>query len=109
MFSLFGVKSDDKDIRAVLDIGTSKAVCLIGCEEPGLGVRIIGSGQAPIEGVKYGAVVDLERAQKGIREAVRRAEKKSGVAVRSVSVNVSSRSLSSVSYTHLTLPTILLV
>ena len=95
MFSLFGVKSDDKDIRAVLDIGTSKAVCLIGCEEPGLGVRIIGSGQAPIEGVKYGAVVDLERAQKGIREAVRRAEKKSGVAVRSVSVNVSSRSLSS--------------
>ena len=95
MFSLFGVKSDDKNIRAVLDIGTSKAVCLIGCEEPGLGVRVIGSGQAPIEGVKYGAVVDLERAQKGIREAVRRAEKKSGVAVRSVSVNVSSRSLSS--------------
>lgn len=95
MFSLFGAKSDDKDIRAVLDIGTSKAVCLIGCEEPSLGVRIIGSGQAPIEGVKYGAVVDLELAEKGIREAVRRAEKKSGVAVRSVTVNVSSRSLTS--------------
>ena len=95
MFSLFGARSEDKDIRAVLDIGTSKAVCLIGCEEPGLGVRILGSGQAPIEGVKAGAVIDLERAQRGIREAVRRAEKKSGVAVRSVSVNVSSRSLMS--------------
>lgn len=95
MFSFLGAKSDDKDIRAVLDIGTTKAVCLIGCEEPGIGVRIMGAGQAPIEGVKYGAVVDLERAQKGIREAVRRAEKKSGVAVRSVSVNVSSRSLAS--------------
>ena len=95
MFSLFGASSDEKDIRAVLDIGTSKAVCLIGCEEPGLGVRIIGSGQAPVEGLKAGAVVDLEKAKTGIREAVRRAEKKSGVAVRSVSVNVSSRSLTS--------------
>ena len=95
MFSFFGASSDEKDIRAVLDIGTSKAVCMIGCEEPGLGVRVIGSGQAPVEGVKAGAIVDLERAKTGIREAVRRAEKKSGVAVRSVSVNVSSRSLTS--------------
>lgn len=95
MFSFLGASSDEKLIRAVLDIGTSKAVCLIGKEEPGLGLRIIGSGQAAIEGVKSGAVVDLEKAKVGIRSAVRRAEKKSGVAVRSVSVNVSSRSLSS--------------
>ena len=95
MFSIFGARSDEKDIRAVLDIGTSKAVCLIGCEEPGLGVRILGSGQAPIEGVKAGSVIDLDRAERGISSAVRRAEKMSGVAVRSVSVNVSSRSLSS--------------
>ncbi|MEP6342870.1 MAG: cell division protein FtsA [Maricaulaceae bacterium] len=95
MFSIFGPPSDERDIRAVLDIGTSKAVCLIGCKEPGLGVRILGSGQAPIDGVKAGAVIDLERAEQGISNAVRRAERMSGVAVRSVSVNVSSRSLSS--------------
>ena len=95
MLSIFGANSDEKDIRAVLDIGTSKAVCLIGREEPGLGVRILGSGQARIEGVKAGAVIDLDRAARGISSAVRRAEKMSGVAVRSVSVNVSSRSLSS--------------
>ena len=95
MLSIFGTNSDEKDIRAVLDIGTSKAVCLIGCEEPGLGVRILGSGQAPIEGVKAGAVIDLERAERGISNAVRRAERMSGVAVRSVSVNVSGRSLTS--------------
>ena len=95
MFSIFGANSDEKDIRAVLDIGTSKAVCLIGREEPGLGVRILGSGQARVEGVKAGAVIDLDRAARGISSAVRRAEKMSGVAVRSVSVNVSSRSLSS--------------
>lgn len=95
MISVFGASNDEKDIRAVLDIGTSKAVCLIGHEEPGLGMRIIGSGQAPIEGLKAGAVIDLVKAETGIREAVRRAEKKSGVAVRSVGVNVSTRSLTS--------------
>lgn len=95
MFSFLGAKTDEKQIRAVLDIGTSKAVCLIGQEEPGLGVKVIGSGQAAVEGVKFGAVVDLEKAQQGIRQAIRRAEKKSGLAVRSVAVNVSSRSLES--------------
>jgi len=95
MLSVFGVSNDERDIRAVLDIGTSKAVCLIGHEEPELGMRIIGSGQASIEGIKAGAVIDMERAETGIREAVRRAEKKSGVAVRSVGVNVSTRSLTS--------------
>ena len=95
MFSIFGASNDEKDIRAVLDIGTSKAVCLIGHEEPGLGMRIIGSGQAQVEGLKAGAVIDLVKAETGIREAVRRAEKKSGVAVRSVGVNVSTRSLTS--------------
>ncbi len=95
MLSVFGASNDEKDIRAVLDIGTSKAVCLIGHEDAKLGMRIIGSGQAPIEGIKAGAVIDMVKAEAGIRKAVRRAEKKSGVAVRSVGVNVSTRSLTS--------------
>jgi len=46
-------------------------------------------------GVKTGAVIDMAAAEDSIRSAVQKAEREAGVAVQSVAVNVSTRSLRS--------------
>jgi len=87
---------------AVLDIGSSKVVCLIGQREPSFGVKLIGSGFGVSAGLKGGAVVDMEAAEAGIRTAVEKAERAAGVTVQSVCVNVALRSLRS---QHMTVQT----
>ena len=93
MFSS-GVKRKSETL-AVLDIGSSKVVCLIGRREPNFGVRLIGSGFGVSAGLKNGAVVDMEAAEHGIRTAVEKAERAAGVTVQGVAVNVALRSLRS--------------
>jgi len=90
------------DTQAVLDIGSSKVVCLIGQSDPNIGVKLIGSGFGVSAGLKSGAVVDMEAVEHGIRTAVEKAEREAKVPVRSVAVNVSVRSLRS---EHLTVQT----
>lgn len=80
------------DTVAVLDIGTSKIVCMIGQIEPNFGVRLLGSGFGPSAGIKSGAVVDMDAVEACIRSAVGNAEREAGVAVHTVSVNVATRS-----------------
>ena len=93
---MFGTGVNRKaETIAVLDIGSSKVVCLIGRREPNFGVRLIGSGFGVSAGVKNGAVIDMEAAEAGIRTAVEKAERAAGVTVQTVSVNVALRSLRS--------------
>lgn len=80
---------------AVLDLGTSKTVCLIGERDANFGIRILGSGVSESRGLKAGAVIDMTEAENAIRSAVQKAERAAGVAVQSVCVNVSTRSLNS--------------
>jgi len=87
---------------AVLDIGSSKVVCLIGQSDPNMGVKLIGSGFGVSSGMKSGAVVDMDSMENGIRTAVEKAEREAGVVVQSVAVNVALRSLKS---EHLTVQT----
>lgn len=90
------------DTHAVLDIGSSKVVCLIGQSDPNMGVKLVGSGFGVSAGLKSGAVVDMEAVAHGIRTAVEKAEREAGVAVQSVSVNVATRSMKS---EHITVQT----
>lgn len=83
------------DTVCVLDIGSSKVACLIGRQEPGLGIKLLGCGTSVSGGVKSGAVVDLDAAEIGIRKAVEKAERAAGVSVHGVIVNVGLRSLAS--------------
>ena len=85
--------SGSSDFFGVLDIGTSKTVCLI-VQRPKAGgapwrrqsVRVVGVGCAPTHGVKAGVVVDVDGAGQGVREAVTRAEQVAQVAVEDVYV-----------------------
>lgn len=83
------------EIVAILDVGSSKVVCFIGREEPGVGVRTLGAGVHVSAGLKGGAVVDMHAAENAIRHAVEKAERMAGLAISSVIVNVSTRSLRS--------------
>ena len=86
-------------ILSVLDIGTSKIVCLIARLLPMESsdtlrgrthrARILGIGHQRSRGIKSGAVVDMEEAEQAIRHAVDAAERMAGVQVESVIVNAS--------------------
>lgn len=72
-----------------LDIGTTKITTVIGEMNPNGVVDIIGEGTVPSEGIKRGAVVNLERTIHAIRQSVAAAERVSGVRVSRAYVSVS--------------------
>ncbi len=90
---------------SVLDIGTSKVVCLIAellpveASERLRGrthlARIIGIGHQRSLGLKGGAIVDLDGAERSIRQAVDAAERMAKVEVQSCIVNLTGGRLGS--------------
>ena len=92
-------------ILSVLDIGTSKIVCLIARLQPIESsemlrgrthrCRILGIGHQRSRGIKSGTVVDMEAAEGAIRLAVDAAERMAGVQVQSVIVNMTGGKLAS--------------
>ena len=98
--------SDRKSaILSVLDVGTSKIVCLIARLDPGSAsqslrgrthrCRILGIGHQRSRGIKGGAVVDMDAAEEAIRLAVDAAERMAGVEVESVIINATGGRLGS--------------
>jgi cell division protein FtsA len=85
-------------ILSVLDIGTSKVVCIVAELQPVEMLeslrgrthlaRIIGIGHQRSMGLKGGAVVDLDAAESAIRQAVHAAERMAKVEIQSVIVNI---------------------
>lgn len=87
-------KQTDRMLLAALDIGSSKTTCFIGrsCEDHGF--EIVGVGHKPSVGIKNGAIIDLDAAEKVIRQTVHAAENMAadtmrGYPLREVVVNVS--------------------
>ena len=95
-------------IISVLDVGTSKVVCLIARLDPVAEsdllrgrthrAQIIGIGHQRARGLKAGAVVDLEAAEMSIRQAVDAAERMARVEIRSVIVSMTGGRLGSRSF-----------
>jgi cell division protein FtsA len=72
-------------VYAGLDIGTTKITAIVAePEEDGEGIRVIGVGTAPSDGLKRGVVVNLEKTTRSIQYAVQEAERMSGRTIRSV-------------------------
>jgi cell division protein FtsA len=72
----------------VLDIGSTKIVCLIGRTESDGRLRVLGFGWHKGKGVRGGGIVDLEEAERAIRAAVGQAEDMADTTLRSVIVNL---------------------
>ncbi|MDJ0387399.1 cell division protein FtsA [Roseomonas sp. E05] len=73
----------------VLDIGSSKIVCLIARIEGDGQARILGCGWQRARGIKGGNVVDLQEAEQCIRAAVAQAEEAAEIKLSHAIVNLS--------------------
>jgi cell division protein FtsA len=73
-----------------LDVGTTKISCLIARLTASNTLRVIGVGHQSSNGLKGGALVDLEAAEERIRATVDAAERMAGERIRHVIVNVSA-------------------
>ena len=74
----------------VLDIGTTKVVCIIARVESDLSTRVIGFGWQKGRGIRGGGIMDIEDAERAIRAAVGQAEEEAGTRLRAVTVNLSA-------------------
>jgi cell division protein FtsA len=96
-------------VVSVLDIGSTKVVCMIARLTPRAesqvlpgrthNIEIIGIGHQRSRGVKSGVVADLDAAESVVRLAVDAAERMAGLTVDSLIVNVSAGRLASDVYT----------
>ncbi len=94
-----GKTPEAASIIAALDIGSSKITCLIGEVMPAPKhhagghdkplIKVLGVGHQASHGVRSGAVVDLDAAEKAIRLAVDAAERMAERTISEVYVNVS--------------------
>ena len=74
---------------AALDIGSSKICCLIARADDPAAIKVIGFGHTSSQGVRAGAIVNIEDAEAAIANAVHAAEQMAGVNAHDVFVNVS--------------------
>lgn len=72
---------------AVLDIGSTKIVCLIGRAEPG-NLRVVGASLRESQGMRTGTVTGLEQIEEAIGEAVAAAENMADTRIQNVLVSV---------------------
>ncbi|MDO3409214.1 cell division protein FtsA [Saccharibacillus sp. CPCC 101409] len=78
----------NNDIIVSLDIGTSKVRAIIGEMNNG-SFNIIGVGSADSEGIRKGAIVDVDQTVQSIRDAVEHAERMVGIQIAEVYVGIS--------------------
>ncbi|WP_168120693.1 cell division protein FtsA [Paenibacillus sp. HB172176] len=75
------------DIIVSLDIGTSKVRAIIGEMNNGA-INIIGVGSADSEGIRKGAIVDIDQTVQSIRNAIEHAERMVGIQISDVYVGI---------------------
>jgi cell division protein FtsA len=75
-------------VIAGLDVGSSQVTTVLGRKTPD-GVEILGMGECPTEGMRRGAVVNVDATVKSIRQSVTEAERMTGLTVETVFVGIS--------------------
>ena len=84
-----------RDVVGLLDVGSSKVVCIIAALDPSAprgsleAARVIGIGQHISRGIKSGVITNLEAAEEAILGAVSAAEDMAGLRLESVIVSIS--------------------
>ena len=84
-------------IYAGLDIGTNKVRLVVGESMPNGSLKILGLGEADSHGIKKGEIVDSQKIQPYIKEALLMAEETSGVDIHQVYVSISGSPILGVS------------
>ncbi|MCB9135236.1 MAG: cell division protein FtsA [Anaerolineales bacterium] len=84
----------DDSVIVGIDVGTTKVCALVGRVEERDRLRILGLGVEPSRGIRKGAVVDLASAAQTIRHAVDKAERTSGLEIKSALVSLAGAQIS---------------
>ena len=84
-----------RNVLSSIDVGTTKICTTVADVDEAGGIRIIGVGIAPSEGLHKGLVVNINEARESIRESVRKAEHTSGQKLESAYVGVTGRHVTS--------------
>ena len=83
----------NNNIISVLDIGTSKIVCLIARCSNEHDIEVLGHGHQFSEGVRAGVITDIDLAEESVRVAVASAEETAQINIENIVVNVSGSHL----------------
>jgi cell division protein FtsA len=78
-----------------LDLGTSKVACVVGEADDSGNIAVIGVGEVPSDGLRKGAVVNIEKTVAAITAAAASAERMAGVRFESVVVSLAGSHLAS--------------
>jgi cell division protein FtsA len=84
-----------RSIITSIDVGTTKVCTTIADMDDGGGIRVVGVGIAPSEGLHKGLVVNIGEARDSVRESVKKAEQASGCKVESAYIGVTGRHVTS--------------
>ncbi len=84
-----------RSIITSIDVGTTKVCTTIADMDDGGGIRVVGVGISPSEGLHKGLVVNIGEARDSVRESVKKAEQASGCKVESAYIGVTGRHVSS--------------
>lgn len=80
-------------VVSILDIGSTKVVCLIARISYAGKIEIIGIGHNGSQGIKAGRITDIKAAEISIVQAVEAAEKMAGERIKKVYLSISSNNL----------------
>ncbi|OGO39837.1 MAG: cell division protein FtsA [Chloroflexi bacterium RBG_16_57_8] len=79
-----------------IDVGTTKVCTIMGDVDTEGGLRVLGVGIGPSQGLQKGLVVNVNEAKEAIRESIKKAERTAGYKMESAYIGVTGRHISSV-------------
>lgn len=77
-----------KNVTAAIEFGTSKIICVIGCEKSIGRFEVLGSGEAKYEGLKNGRWLKSSNVEEAVAKALELAEKKARKRIKEIFVGV---------------------
>ncbi len=80
---------------AAIDVGTTKVCTIMGTVDSASGLRVLGVGIAPSQGLEKALVANVAKAKESIRQSVKRAEMMAGYRLDSAYIGVTGRHINS--------------
>ena len=87
------MQNNSSGLLVGIDIGTSRVRVVVGQKDSEGNYSIIGVGEAPVTGMRKGAVVDLNGPAKAVDEALAQAERMCGLEVHQAAFNVNGSTI----------------
>ncbi|MCX7954160.1 MAG: cell division protein FtsA [Bacteroidales bacterium] len=82
-------------IISVIDIGTTKIVCIIAKVDTDNKIKILGFGQEKSNGIKRGNIFNIIEAKESIKKAIEKAQQMANIKIENVYIGIAGQSIDS--------------